>query len=100
MDGDGEAGPAGVRAAHGEAHRGMTTVACGPGREPEEEEVGEGGVGEEGGGGGRRRRRWGRRRTEGGGQDHFNGRWAPIEVEAASIMTVLKDFDVRFGRGE
>ena len=35
-----------------------------------------------------------------GGQDHFSGRWAPIEVEAASIMTVLKDFDVRFGRGE
>ncbi|KAG7289159.1 hypothetical protein NEMBOFW57_005522 [Staphylotrichum longicolle] len=25
---------------------------------------------------------------------------APIEVEAASIMSVLKDFDVRFGRGE
>ncbi|GAB1314467.1 Hap4 transcription factor, heteromerization domain protein [Madurella fahalii] len=24
----------------------------------------------------------------------------PIEVEAASIMSVLKDFDVRFGRGE
>ncbi len=32
----------------------------------------------------------------GGGRD---GR-APIEVEAASIMSVLKDFDVRFGRGE
>ncbi|KAH6641076.1 hypothetical protein F5144DRAFT_562447 [Chaetomium tenue] len=31
-----------------------------------------------------------------GGRD---GR-APIEVEAASIMSVLKDFDVRFGRGE
>lgn len=28
-----------------------------------------------------------------------NGR-APIEVEAASIMSVLKGFDVRFGRGE
>lgn len=28
------------------------------------------------------------------------GRRAPIEVEAASIMSVLKDFDVRFGRGE
>ncbi|EGS20656.1 putative transcription factor [Thermochaetoides thermophila DSM 1495] len=27
-------------------------------------------------------------------------RRAPIEVEAASIMSVLKDFDVRFGRGE
>ncbi|KAH6626524.1 hypothetical protein B0J18DRAFT_477273 [Chaetomium sp. MPI-SDFR-AT-0129] len=27
-------------------------------------------------------------------------RLAPIEVEAASIMSVLKDFDVRFGRGE
>lgn len=26
--------------------------------------------------------------------------WAPIEVEAASIMAVLKGFDVRFGRGE
>ncbi|KAK0727818.1 hypothetical protein B0T26DRAFT_639423 [Lasiosphaeria miniovina] len=25
---------------------------------------------------------------------------APIEVEAASIMSVLKDFDIRFGRGE
>ena len=25
---------------------------------------------------------------------------APIEVEAASIMSVLKGFDVRFGRGE
>jgi hypothetical protein len=24
----------------------------------------------------------------------------PIEVEAASIMSVLKGFDVRFGRGE
>ncbi|KAK4211237.1 AP-1-like transcription factor [Rhypophila decipiens] len=31
---------------------------------------------------------------------HIPCRWAPIEVEAASIMTVLKDFDVRFGRGE
>ncbi len=27
-------------------------------------------------------------------------RLAPIEVEAASIMSVLKEFDVRFGRGE
>ncbi|KAF7563171.1 hypothetical protein G7046_g974 [Stylonectria norvegica] len=27
------------------------------------------------------------------------GRMMPIEVEAASIMSVLKDFDVRFGRG-
>ncbi|KAK4149976.1 hypothetical protein C8A00DRAFT_46519 [Chaetomidium leptoderma] len=32
----------------------------------------------------------------GGGRDAR----APIEVEAASIMSVLKDFDVRFGRGE
>ncbi|KAK4197687.1 hypothetical protein QBC40DRAFT_101074 [Triangularia verruculosa] len=31
----------------------------------------------------------------GGGQ-----RLAPIEVEAASIMSVLKDFDIRFGRGD
>ncbi len=27
-------------------------------------------------------------------------RLAPIEVEAACIMSVLKEFDVRFGRGE
>lgn len=26
--------------------------------------------------------------------------WAPIEVEAASIMAVLKGFDMRFGRGQ
>ena len=38
----------------------------------------------------------GGRRHGGRGRD---GR-APIEVEAASIMSVLKDFDVRFGRGE
>jgi hypothetical protein len=25
---------------------------------------------------------------------------APMEVEAASIMSVLKGFDIRFGRGE
>jgi hypothetical protein len=30
---------------------------------------------------------------------HMSGR-QPIEVEAASIMSVLKGFDVRFGRGE
>lgn len=35
-----------------------------------------------------------------GNHGHLPGRWAPIEVEAASIMAVLKDFDVRFGRGE
>ncbi|KAL2191443.1 hypothetical protein L209DRAFT_55788 [Thermothelomyces heterothallicus CBS 203.75] len=35
----------------------------------------------------------------GGGRGHRDAR-APIEVEAASIMSVLKDFDVRFGRGE
>ncbi|KAL2163021.1 hypothetical protein VTH06DRAFT_6857 [Thermothelomyces fergusii] len=35
----------------------------------------------------------------GGGHGHRDAR-APIEVEAASIMSVLKDFDVRFGRGE
>ncbi|KAK3326637.1 hypothetical protein B0H66DRAFT_166748 [Apodospora peruviana] len=35
-----------------------------------------------------------------GSLSHISSRWAPIEVEAASIMTVLKDFDVRFGRGE
>jgi hypothetical protein len=34
-----------------------------------------------------------------GGRRGRDGR-APIEVEAASIMSVLKDFDVRFGRGE
>ncbi|KAL2144610.1 hypothetical protein VTI28DRAFT_8821 [Corynascus sepedonium] len=34
-----------------------------------------------------------------GARGHRDGR-APIEVEAASIMSVLKDFDVRFGRGE
>ncbi|KAK4040834.1 hypothetical protein C8A01DRAFT_45862 [Parachaetomium inaequale] len=34
-----------------------------------------------------------------GGRGGRDGR-APIEVEAASIMSVLKDFDVRFGRGE
>jgi hypothetical protein len=38
----------------------------------------------------------GGRSRSGAGRD---GR-APIEVEAASIMSVLKDFDVRFGRGE
>ncbi|KAL1836213.1 hypothetical protein VTJ49DRAFT_5420 [Mycothermus thermophilus] len=40
----------------------------------------------------------------GHGGGHQGGRdtaaRAPIEVEAASIMSVLKDFDVRFGRGE
>lgn len=36
--------------------------------------------------------------ARGGGRGR-DGR-APIEVEAASIMSVLKDFDVRFGRGE
>ncbi|KAL2258526.1 hypothetical protein VTK26DRAFT_8130 [Humicola hyalothermophila] len=37
----------------------------------------------------------------GGGRGHGSGAGrAPIEVEAASIMSVLKDFDVRFGRGE
>ncbi|KAL2017356.1 hypothetical protein VTK56DRAFT_2279 [Thermocarpiscus australiensis] len=35
-----------------------------------------------------------------GGRGHGSGGRAPIEVEAASIMSVLKDFDVRFGRGE
>ncbi|KAM7202596.1 AP-1-like transcription factor [Naviculisporaceae sp. PSN 640] len=35
-----------------------------------------------------------------GNHGHIPGRWAPIEVEAASIMAVLKDFDIRFGRGE
>ncbi|KAL2130245.1 hypothetical protein VTI74DRAFT_6703 [Chaetomium olivicolor] len=35
----------------------------------------------------------------GGGGGGGSGR-APIEVEAASIMSVLKDFDVRFGRGQ
>jgi hypothetical protein len=35
----------------------------------------------------------------GAGRNMSVGR-APIEVEAASIMSVLKDFDVRFGRGE
>ncbi|KAK5654926.1 hypothetical protein OQA88_6682 [Cercophora sp. LCS_1] len=40
------------------------------------------------------------------GVEHLSGRGhittgrAPIEVEAASIMSVLKGFDVRFGRGE
>ncbi|KAL2269651.1 hypothetical protein VTJ83DRAFT_1835 [Remersonia thermophila] len=45
----------------------------------------------------------------GGGNGNFGGGHqggrdgasrAPIEVEAASIMSVLKDFDVRFGRGD
>ena len=36
----------------------------------------------------------------GHGRGHGSGGRAPIEVEAASIMSVLKDFDVRFGRGE
>ncbi|KAK0636146.1 hypothetical protein B0T17DRAFT_612922 [Bombardia bombarda] len=31
---------------------------------------------------------------------HFAAGRGPIEVEAASIMSVLKDFDVRFGRGQ
>ncbi|CAM1507901.1 Fc.00g047490.m01.CDS01 [Cosmosporella sp. VM-42] len=35
----------------------------------------------------------------GGAQAATPGRMMPIEVEAASIMSVLKDFDVRFGRG-
>lgn len=35
-----------------------------------------------------------------GGRDHVSAGRAPIEVEAASIMSVLKGFDVRFGRGE
>ncbi|KAK0720104.1 hypothetical protein B0H67DRAFT_552344 [Lasiosphaeris hirsuta] len=34
------------------------------------------------------------------GRDHVSAGRAPIEVEAASIMSVLKGFDVRFGRGE
>ncbi|KAK3328276.1 hypothetical protein B0T19DRAFT_186231 [Cercophora scortea] len=34
------------------------------------------------------------------GRGHLSGGRAPIEVEAASIMSVLKGFDVRFGRGE
>lgn len=34
------------------------------------------------------------------GRGHCSGGRAPIEVEAASIMSVLKDFDIRFGRGE
>ncbi|KAK3370001.1 hypothetical protein B0H63DRAFT_305427 [Podospora didyma] len=35
------------------------------------------------------------------GRGHLaGGGRAPIEVEAASIMSVLKDFDIRFGRGE
>ena len=46
-----------------------------------------------GGGGGAATGRGGRGHGSGGGR-------APIEVEAASIMSVLKDFDVRFGRGE
>ncbi|KAK1760313.1 AP-1-like transcription factor [Echria macrotheca] len=33
------------------------------------------------------------------GHAHVAAGRAPIEVEAASIMSVLKDFDVRFGRG-
>jgi hypothetical protein len=36
----------------------------------------------------------------GGGRGRGRDGRAPIEVEAASIMSVLKDFDVRFGRGE
>ncbi|KAK4114604.1 hypothetical protein N656DRAFT_776770 [Canariomyces notabilis] len=36
----------------------------------------------------------------GGRAGYLGARRAPIEVEAASIMSVLKDFDVRFGRGE
>lgn len=35
----------------------------------------------------------------GGAQAAPPGRMMPIEVEAASIMSVLKDFDIRFGRG-
>ncbi|KAK4239387.1 hypothetical protein C8A03DRAFT_14210 [Achaetomium macrosporum] len=35
-----------------------------------------------------------------GGRGRGRDGRAPIEVEAASIMSVLKDFDVRFGRGE
>ena len=35
-----------------------------------------------------------------GGRGHVSAGRAPIEVEAASIMSVLKGFDVRFGRGE
>lgn len=35
----------------------------------------------------------------GGARPAPPGRMMPIEVEAASIMSVLKDFDVRFGRG-
>jgi len=41
--------------------------------------------------------------TRGGlfhGHSHVTAGRAPIEVEAASIMSVLKGFDVRFGRGE
>lgn len=34
------------------------------------------------------------------GHSHVAAGRAPIEVEAASIMSVLKGFDVRFGRGE
>ncbi|KAK0751918.1 hypothetical protein B0T18DRAFT_79766 [Schizothecium vesticola] len=34
------------------------------------------------------------------GRGHLTAGRAPIEVEAASIMSVLKGFDVRFGRGE
>lgn len=34
------------------------------------------------------------------GHGHITTGRAPIEVEAASIMSVLKGFDVRFGRGE
>jgi len=36
----------------------------------------------------------------GQGRGHITAGRAPIEVEAASIMSVLKGFDVRFGRGE
>ncbi|KAK4173169.1 hypothetical protein QBC36DRAFT_61602 [Triangularia setosa] len=50
--------------------------------------LGGGGSGSGGQGGGR---------NIGGGQGQ---RLAPIEVEAASIMSVLKDFDIRFGRGD
>ncbi|KAK4646010.1 hypothetical protein QC761_206580 [Podospora bellae-mahoneyi] len=37
---------------------------------------------------------------QGGGGNGGGQRLAPIEVEAASIMSVLKDFDIRFGRGD
>ncbi|KAI5461658.1 hypothetical protein BGZ63DRAFT_414342 [Mariannaea sp. PMI_226] len=34
-----------------------------------------------------------------GAQPQQSGSMMPIEVEAASIMSVLRDFDIRFGRG-